>query len=244
MPTKIEWADETWNPVTGCNSVSEGCEKCYARRMARRLKAMGTPGYEDGFAIRCHPDRLEKPLHWRDPRRIFVCSMGDLFHADVPFEFVKRVIDIARVCTRHTFYLLTKRAPRMRVFALEHKLPHNVWCGVTVETAWCRERIDYLRATPAHVKFLSLEPLLSPLGKIVGLRDLHWVIAGCETGSGARRTEIEWIREIKDQCVEAGVPFFLKQMVIGGVLEKLPELDGQIWTQRPRNIDSGTGLAL
>lgn len=241
--TKIEWCDATWNPVTGCSPMSEGCDNCYAARMARRLKAMGVPSYEHGFEVRWHTDRLGVPMRWKRPRRIFLCSMGDLFHEKVPTPFIKSVVDIMRVCPQHTFQVLTKRPQRMRHFARKVPLPPNFWAGVTVETAWNRQRIDLLLTTPAYVRFLSCEPLLSPLGPIPGLHGLDWIIAGCESGPGARPTDPDWFRDIRDQCVEADVPFFLKQMVVDDSHVKLPELDGRIWNQFPRrDDDSGGGI--
>lgn len=241
MPTKIEWTDETWNPVTGCSPVSPGCQNCYAARIARRLA--GRYGYpkENPFSVTLHPERLNQPFRWKKPRKIFVCSMADLFHDDVPFEFIKAVL--ARTCgistECHTFIVLTKRPERMKAFfewmtiepsmgkiGIECPLP-NVWLGVTVEDQeQADKRIPILLEIPAAVRFVSVEPMLEPMALepyIYGglfpdpseigkyFHPLNWVICGGETGPGARPMHIEWVRSLRDQCISANVPFFFKR---------------------------------
>lgn len=223
MPTKIEWTDETWNPVTGCTPISEGCKNCYAARMANRLR--GRFGYpaDEPFRVTVHPDRLGDPFHWRKPRRIFVCSMGDLFHKNVPVGFIDRAFVVMAGSRRHTFIVLTKRAAELGAWCRHQreraareidyvKLPlPNVWQGVSVENADNLWRIDELRHVPAAVRFLSLEPLLGALPNL-DLAGIDWVIVGGETGPGARPMKPEWARAIRHDCAEAGVPFFMKQM--------------------------------
>lgn len=208
--SKIEWTETTWNPLTGCTKVSPGCKNCYAARMAKRLQAMGLANYRDGFRLALHEDMLEKPLEWKKPRRIFVNSMSDLFHKDVPVEFVLRVFDVMRRAHWHTFQVLTKRAERLEELSRVIDWSGNVWMGVSVENADYEFRIDHLRRTGAKIKFLSLEPLLGPLQKL-NLENINWVITGGESGPGARPMDPEWARDLRDQCAGAGVPFFFKQ---------------------------------
>lgn len=219
MPSKsrIEWTGSTWNPVTGCDKVSPGCEHCYAERMARRLKAMGVHKYRNGFKPTIHPEVLEAPLKLKTGQTIFVNSMSDLFHDEVPFEFVEQIFDVMARCPQHTFQILTKRSKKLaRVF---HKLtwPENVWMGVTVESSHYRFRINDLRKTSARVKFLSLEPLIAPIPEI-DLAGIDWVVVGGESGPGARPMEKEWAIDLRDQCKSQKVPFFFKQW--GGVNKK------------------------
>ena len=230
--TRIEWTEATWNPVTGCTKMSPGCTHCYAERMAHRLQAMGLDKYRNGFRITLHPDVLEAPLRWKKPRMIFVNSMSDLFHHDVPLDFIYQVFEVMRKASRHSFQVLTKRAKRLRAIAPSLPWPENVWMGVSVEHAAYTYRIDMLRQTGAAVKFLSLEPLLGPLPNL-DLTGIHWVIVGGESGPGARPMEVEWVRDIRDQCVRAGVPFFFKQW--GGVVKKRTGriLDGRTWDEMP-----------
>ena len=246
----IEWTDATWNPTTGCDRVSPGCANCYALDLAARLKEMGQPAYQvdgdprtsgPGFALTIHPDRLNVPLRWARPRRIFVNSMSDLFHPDVPDWFIREVWLTMSKAPQHTFQILTKRPEKMHAWVdryaevTEPGLP-NVWLGTSVENARWRTRIDELRATRATVRFLSCEPLLGALGEL-NLVGIDWVIAGGESGPKARPVKVEWIREIRDQCSAAKVPFHFKQW--GGRTSKSGgrELDGRTWDEFPAEIE-------
>jgi len=228
----IEWTDATWNPVTGCSKISPGCKHCYAERMANRLKAMGQKNYRNGFEVTLQPQMLELPLHWKTPRRIFVNSMSDLFHVDVPFSYINDVFDMMRRARWHQFQVLTKRAERIEELSPELKWQPNIWMGVSVENEEYLYRIDHLRKTGAHVKFLSLEPLLGPLPKM-RLRGIDWAIVGGESGPGARPMNADWVTDIRDQCGKAGVAFFFKQW--GGVQKKKAgrTLEGRTWDQMP-----------
>ncbi len=228
----IEWTESTWNPLTGCTKISAGCQHCYAERMALRLQAMGQPNYAQGFRLALHPNVVELPLGWKRPRLIFVNSMSDLFHAEVPADFVQRVFEIMRQAHWHTFQVLTKRSARMLELSPSLPWPANVWLGVTVERADYRFRIDDLRHVPARVKFLSLEPLLGPL-RGLDLRGIDWVIVGGESGPGARPLQTRWALDIRDQCSAAQVPFFFKQW--GGVRKKRAGrlLEGRTWDAMP-----------
>lgn len=232
LQSTIEWTDATWNPVTGCTKVSPGCRNCYAERMAARLRAMGQPNYRRGFEVSIHPHILRLPLTWRRPRNVFVNSMGDLFHDEVPEAFVRRVFETIDAAPWHRFQVLTKRAGRLRHLAPRLPWPANVWMGVTVECAEVRGRIDDLRTVPAAVRFLSAEPLLGPLPDL-DLGGIHWVIAGGESGPGARPMDPEWTRDLRDQCIAAGVSFFFKQW--GGRNKKAAGrvLDGRTWEEMP-----------
>jgi protein gp37 len=231
--SSIEWTEATWNPVTGCSKVSAGCKNCYAERLALRLQAMGNARYRNGFKVTLHPDLLELPKRWREPRLIFVNSMSDLFHEQVPVEFIQRVFVTMRDCPQHTFQILTKRGARLSKLAGEIEWPRNVWMGVSVEDARVVHRVRDLRAVPAAVRFLSCEPLIGPLDDLP-LDGIHWVIVGGESGPGARPMRIEWIRSIFRQCRKAKVPFFFKQW--GGVRKDLTgrELGGRIYDEMPR----------
>lgn len=236
--TEIEWTDATWNPVTGCTKISAGCDHCYAERFAERFR--GVPGhpFENGFDLTLRPERLSQPLEWRTPRMIFVNSMSDLFHKQVPDDFIARVFDTMERAHWHTFQILTKRSSLMRNFmrrryGMDGKPPANIWLGVSVEDETKRSRIRHLQETPAAVRFLSLEPLIGPIRNI-DLRGISWVITGGESGPGFRPLKPEWVRAIRDQCAERGVPFFFKQW--GGIRPKSGgrELDGREWSQYPR----------
>ena len=295
--TKIEWTDMTWNPVTGCTPISEGCQNCYAKRMAKRLA--GRCGYpkENPFKVTLHPERLDEPLKWRKPRKVFVCSMSDLFHPDVPFHYISNIFDI--MCSwrwpnkeaerigdeslledpGHTYMVLTKRPERVRDWlqwlfeywpgdspvnvnlSAEGHFGRHIWFGVTAENQQrADERIPILLQIPAAVRFVSVEPMLGPIrlqrdwlmcpggaeyGHGMSLTRvhaggccdrhprIHWVICGSESGPNHRKTKIEWIRDLREQCISANVPFFLKQMEINGRMVKMPELDGKIWAQFP-----------
>lgn len=228
----IEWTESTWNPVTGCNKISPGCKHCYAERMAERLLAMGQPNYRNGFELTLQPQMLDLPLQWKRPQTIFVNSMSDLFHKDVPLEYILRVFDVMRRAHWHRFQVLTKRADRLAALDGDLEWPDNVWMGVSVESAKYVDRIDDLRKTRARVKFLSLEPLLGPL-RDLDLRSIDWAIVGGESGPGARPMDPAWVTEIRDQCRDARVAFFFKQW--GGPNKKRTGriLDGRTWDEMP-----------
>ena len=233
--SKIEWTETTWNPVTGCTKISAGCANCYAERMALRLKAMGQARYANGFRVTCHDDVVERPLTWKKPQIIFVNSMGDLFHEDVPFEFIQRVFDTMAKCPQHIFQILTKRSVRLAQTARHLPWPENIWMGVSVENAESVERISDLQRVPAVVRFLSCEPLLGELG-VLPLEGIHWVIVGGESGYGARTMKIEWVNSILTQCQTHHVEFFFKQW--GGVRKKRAGrlLHGKKYDNLPESI--------
>ena len=230
--SKIEWTGSTWNPVTGCTKISSGCLNCYAERMARRLKAMGQPNYRNGFKVTCHRHTLDMPLRWKSAQMVFVNSMSDLFHKDVPDDFILDIFSTMRQAQQHQYQILTKRAERLEQLSPELPWHENIWMGVTVEDADYKYRIDYLRYTGAKIKFLSLEPLLGDLGEL-NLDEIDWVIVGGESGPGARPMKIEWVRDVREQCRTQNVPFFFKQW--GGVNKKKTGrlLDGEIWDEMP-----------
>jgi protein gp37 len=231
----IEWTESTWNPLTGCDKISPGCKHCYAERMAKRLQAMGQPNYVNGFKLTMHERVLEKPLEWKTQQTIFVNSMSDLFHNNVPVAFIQRALDVMRRANWHRFQVLTKRSERLLELNSLIDWPDNVWMGVSVENADYAFRIDHLRETGAKVKFLSLEPLLGPLSHL-DLGGISWVIVGGESGPGARKMDEGWVKDIRNQCLSARVPFFFKQW--GGVHKKKAgrELEGRIWDEMPVNI--------
>jgi len=228
--SKIEWTEKTWNPVTGCTKISEGCKNCYAERMAERLKAMGLKKYRNGFDVTMHPECLNEPFKWKRPCMIFVCSMGDIFHQDVDRSFIVDIFKTIIFSPQHTFQVLTKR-PFIAWNAIA-KFPKNVWLGTTIESQKYVTRLDFLKATKSSIKFLSIEPMLGPVN--VNLTGIDWVIVGGESGPGARPINIEWVRPIRDQCVDNGIPFFFKQW--GGVNKKKSGrlLDGREWNEMPR----------
>jgi protein gp37 len=228
----IEWTNATWNPVTGCTKISPGCKHCYAERMAHRLQAMGQPNYVNGFKLTLHEHMLERPLTWKRPMLIFVNSMSDLFHPDVPLDFIQQVFAVMGRAAWHRFQVLTKRSERLLALSDQLAWPDNVWMGVSVENEAYRFRIDHLRQTGAQVKFLSLEPLLGALPAL-DLMGIDWVIVGGESGPGARPMSGEWVVDIRQQCLRAGVPFFFKQW--GGVKKKKNGrlLEGRTWEQMP-----------
>lgn len=239
--TKIEWTERTWNPVKGCTKVSPGCKHCYAETMSKRLKAMGTPSYEDGFKLRALPHRLKEPLKRKTPTVYFVNSMSDLFHEDVPKEFIHQVFDTIEQAHWHTFQILTKRADRMASFFIERKPPVNAWLGVSVEDKkYGVPRIDQLRKIRnAKIRFLSVEPLLEDIGSI-NLEEIHWVIVGGESGKNARPMKLEWVESIRKQCEVTEVAFFFKQWGGWGVdgvkrAKKVNgrELHGRTWDEMP-----------
>jgi protein gp37 len=228
----IEWTESTWNPLTGCDKISPGCKHCYAERMAKRLQAMGQANYANGFKMTLHEHVLEKPLEWKTPQTVFVNSMSDLFHKKVPVSFIQHAFDVMRRASWHRFQILTKRSVRLLELNPVIDWPDNVWMGVSVENADYAFRVDQLRKTGAKVKFLSLEPLLGPLHHL-NLGGISWVIVGGESGPGARKMDADWVKEIRNQCLSARVPFFFKQW--GGVHKKKAgrELEGRIWDEMP-----------
>jgi protein gp37 len=229
----IEWTESTWNPTTGCDLLSPGCDHCYAERMSMRLKLMGQTKYANGFALTLHENALELPLSWKKPQRIFVNSMSDLFHDQVPLPFIRRVFETMRQAHWHQFQILTKRSGRLLALSDEIDWPSNVWMGVSVESAAFKSRIDHLRKTGAALKFLSIEPLLGDLGPI-DLPNIDWAIVGGESGPGARPLDPDWVRNIREQCAGANVPFFFKQW--GGVNKARTgrTLDGRTHDDLPR----------
>jgi len=228
----IEWTNSTWNPVTGCTKISPGCKNCYAERMAKRLKAMGLSNYRNEFELTLHPQTLGVPLRWRTHRMIFVNSMSDLFHEEVPLQYIQQVFNVMVGAPQHIFQVLTKRAKRLEQLHCLLPWPENIWMGVTVEREDLKSRIDHLRRTRAMTKFISLEPLLGPMPSL-DLRGIDWVIVGGESGPHARPVSARWVIDIKNQCIESGVPFFFKQW--GGVNKKKTGriLEGRIWDQMP-----------
>lgn len=244
--SSIEWTEATWNPVTGCDRVSTGCDNCYALTLAKRLKAMGAEKYQNdgnpatsgpGFGVTVHPTALDQPRRWRNPRVVFVNSMSDLFHAKVPIGFVRDVFDVMRETPQHTYQVLTKRSLRLNRMAEKLEWPENVWMGVSVENDEALIRVDHLRDIPAAVRFLSCEPLLGPLDGI-NLDGIGWVIAGGESGPSYRPMELSWARGIRDACTDASVPFFFKQW--GGRTPKALGrlLDGDLWDEMPKQVAS------
>lgn len=235
--TAIEWTDATWNPVTGCTKISAGCDHCYAERFSERFRGVRGHPFEQGFDLRLRPERLQQPLHWRKPRMIFVNSMSDLFHKRVPFDYVDRVFETMQQASWHQFQVLTKRSSRLRDYINarypQDSAPPNIWLGVSVEDGTKKSRIHHLRAANAGIRFLSIEPLIGPMGKI-DLDGIHWVIVGGESGPQARTMQPEWAREVRDQCKAADVPFFFKQW--GGARPKSGgrELDGREWGEWPK----------
>lgn len=230
--SSIEWTEATWNPVTGCNKVSPGCKFCYAERFAKRLEAMGNPRYVNGFKVTLHWDLVDLPLSWKTPRLIFVNSMSDLFHEEIPLDFIRAVFRTMEQAHWHTFQILTKRPKRLLEVAPHVPWPANVWMGVSVENADYTWRVNDLQQVPAVVRFLSVEPLLGPIPNLP-LDDIHWVIVGGESGPSARPMKPEWVREIREQCQRAGVAFFFKQW--GGRKKKAAGriLDGRTWDEMP-----------
>ena len=230
--SSIEWTEATWNPVTGCTKISDGCKNCYAERMAVRLQAMGNRNYKNGFRVTLQWHMLDLPLSWKKPKLVFVNSMSDLFHVKVPTDYIQRVFSVMERASHHTFQVLTKRADRLLQIASDLPWPANVWVGVSVENEKVAWRIDDLRKVPAAVRFLSLEPLIGPLPSL-NLEGIHWAIVGGESGHGARPMDPEWVRDIRDQCLRAMVPFFFKQW--GGVNKAKAgrELDGRNWSEMP-----------
>ncbi|MEK6616236.1 MAG: phage Gp37/Gp68 family protein [Bacteroidota bacterium] len=208
--SSIEWTELTWNPTTGCNKISAGCKFCYAEVMSRRLKAMGMEKYENGFNLAVHEDELSTPREWKKPKTVFVNSMSDLFHKDIPLSFIKNVFKVMNDTPQHTYQILTKRGDVLLKHNKHLTWTKNIWMGVSVENEKVVDRIDYLRKTDAYVKFLSLEPLIAPLNNL-NLKNINWVIVGGESGHGARPMKHEWVWDIKKQCAKSDVLFFFKQ---------------------------------
>jgi len=230
--SKIEWTEVTWNPVTGCSKISPGCLNCYAERMARRLKAMNSKNYLNGFEVTCHDHLLETPLTWTKSRTVFVNSMSDIFHEDVPTAFIQKIFDTMNRAPQHTFQVLTKRSERLLKLSQSLYWTKNIWMGVTVESAGYKSRIDDLKNSGAKTKFLSIEPLIDSVGSL-DLDGIDWVIVGGESGPGARPMKEEWVVEIRNQCQNSEVPFFFKQW--GGTNKKKNGrlLKGKIWDETP-----------
>jgi protein gp37 len=240
--TSIEWTNDVWNPVTGCTEVSPGCDHCYAKRFAERWRGTENHPYEQGFDLKLWEERLLLPLSWKKPRRIFVNSMSDLFHKDVPSDFIIRAFDTMARANWHTFQVLTKRPGRLALLAEDiarqfefinyaPRWPAHIWMGVSIESQDYAWRLSYLRRIPAPVRFISAEPLLGPLK--LNLDGVQWLITGAESGPGARPMELDWVRSLRDQAQAAGTRFFLKQYVERGKKVSLPELDGRVWAEFP-----------
>jgi protein gp37 len=233
--SSIEWTESTWNPLTGCTKISPGCKFCYAERMARRLHGMRLERYRNGFELTMHDDILDQPFSWKKPQVVFVNSMSDMFHDDVPISFIKKAFKVMGRAYWHQFQILTKRSERLMTLSQELKWPANIWMGVSVENADYAFRIPHLRRTRAAVKFLSLEPLLGPLPNL-DLQGIDWVIVGGESGPGARPVEPSWVLDIKSQCARSDVPFFFKQW--GGFNKKKAGrlLEGRTWDEMPKAV--------
>jgi protein gp37 len=235
--SKIEWTHSTWNPITGCTKISEGCTNCYAESMARRLCAMGQKKYKNGFNLTLHPDCLEEPLKFKKPHLIFVCSMSDLFHKDVPDEYIGKVFETMNIAHWHTFQILTKRSERLREISAKLNWTPNIWAGVTVESDRQKVRVKDLVHTDAKIKYLSIEPMLSAINDLP-LDGIDWVVVGGESGPKARVMKEEWVLPIRDKCLEMNVAFFFKQW--GGVNKKATGnlLQGELWQQMPEVIST------
>lgn len=232
LKTSIEWTEHSWNPITGCDKISEGCKNCYAEKMANRLYAMGQVKYKNKFQVTLHEDSLNEPLKWKKPSKIFVCSMSDIFHKDVPFEFIDKIFDIMKNADWHIFQVLTKRSDRLLEYSKRTLWPKNVWAGVTVEHKDYVSRIEDLKQVNAPVRFISFEPLLSEISYI-NLEGIQWVICGGESGPNAREIKVDWVRNIRDIVKQQNISFFFKQW--GGINKKKTGklLDGQEWLEFP-----------
>lgn len=232
----IEWTDATWNPVTGCTKITRGCDNCYAARFSERFRGVSGHPFSTGFDLTLRPERLDQPLKWRRPRMIFVNSVSDLFHKRVPSSFIDQVFETMETADWHIFQVLTKRSSLMRDYLRRRysaeRAPKHIWCGVSVEDAQAKGRVEHLRSAQARVRFLSVEPLIGAIGP-VDLTNIDWVIVGGESGPGARPIHLEWVRDIRDQCIEQKVAFFFKQW--GGTRPKSGgrELDGREWSEFP-----------
>jgi protein gp37 len=231
--SSIEWTDATWNPVRGCTQISPGCKNCYAKTLAERFRGVSGHAYEQGFDLRLVPEALELPLRWKKPRRIFVNSMSDLFHERIPLDFIRQTFAVMAKASHHQFQVLTKRAERLAEISAELDWQPNIWMGVSVENANYLSRVDPLRGTGAHIKFLSIEPLLGPLGDL-DLNGIDWAIVGGESGPGARPMDEAWVTDMRDQCIAQKVAFFFKQW--GGVQKRRTGrlLEGRTWDEMPQ----------
>lgn len=235
--SKIEWTEDTWNPTTGCTKISSGCKHCYAERMTKRLQVMGVEKYRNGFnQVSVHPETLRSPYVWKKARMVFVNSMSDLFHKDIPTSFIKDVFSVMNDCSNHTFQILTKRAERLAEISSQLNWTPNIWMGVTIENNLTMTRANHLRITGAKIKFLSLEPLLEKINDL-DLNDIDWVIVGGESGPGARALKFDWVSSIRDQCKSCDTSFFFKQW--GGINKKKNGrlLDNKYWSEMPNQID-------
>jgi protein gp37 len=237
--SKIEWTEATWNPSVGCDKISAGCLNCYAEVMAKRLQAMAAPGYEDGFRFKVIPSRLNAPLKVKKPTKFFVNSMSDLFHEEMPFDFLDRVFDTIKLTPRHTYQILTKREAVLKEYFQNRSVPENVWLGVSVEAKHRKNRIDVLRSIKARIRFLSIEPLLNDVGAL-DLSGIHWVIVGGESGHNARPMKSSWVINVQKQCFEQDVAFFFKQWGTWGAdgLKRSKKANGRTllgreWNQQP-----------
>ena len=241
--TKIEWTRSSWNPVTGCDRVSAGCAHCYAERMAHRLQRIGQAKYKNGFKVTLHEDLLSLPLSWKKPRLIFVNSMSDLFHKAVPLDFIREIFAVMEIAPWHIFQLLTKRSERMASLAARLPWPENVWMGVTSESAKFTYRMSHLQQVPAAVRFVSMEPLLGPMGDFP-TEGIDWVIVGGESGPSARPMEKSWVIQIRNRCMQNGIPFFFKQW--GGFNRKETGclLEGKYYHEMPSLTHAGADLTL
>ncbi len=240
--TSIEWTTMTWNPITGCTKTSQGCKNCYAERMAKRLQAMGMLRYRNGFEVTLHSDLISLPFTWKRPRLIFVNSMSDLFHQNVPLEFIQQVFETMAICGHHIFQVLTKRSQRLTEIA--HRLPWspNIWMGVTVENRRAMRRVEHLQQVPAAIRFISCEPLLEQIDNLP-LKDIHWTIVGGESGPKARPMQPAWVKSLLQQCREARVPFFFKQW--GGTRKKVRgrKLNGRTYEEMPHFLPNETTVS-
>lgn len=239
--SKIEWTEATWNPSTGCNKVTAGCKNCYAETMAKRLQAMGAPGYENGFEFSLMPERLDMPVRIKKPTKFFVNSMSDLFHEKMPYSFLDQVFEVMTQTPQHKYQILTKRELILKDYCSTHNMPENVWLGVSVESAKTKHRIDILREIKANIRFLSIEPLIADVGKL-DLTGIHWVIVGGESGAKARPMKRQWAIDIQNQCDEQEVAFFFKQWGTWGEdgVKRSKKANGRVllgqeWNEEPKN---------
>jgi protein gp37 len=235
----IEWTELTWNPVTGCNKISPGCKHCYAESMSKRLKAMGTEKYKDGFLLRVHPETLSIPFTWKKPKVVFVNSMSDLFHDDVPFEFIKAVFSVMNSTPQHIYQVLTKRSERLLALSTELNWTNNIWMGVSIENDDYTYRVEHLANTNAKIKFLSIEPLIGPVTSL-RLKNIDWVIVGGESGHKARPLQKQWIDFVKNKCSEENIPFFFKQW--GKAKFNINPNDPTIEANHPKHAKGGCEL--
>lgn len=231
-PSSIEWTDRSWNPVTGCTEVSPGCDHCYARTFAERWRGTRGHPYEQGFDLKLWPERLEAPLKWKRPSKIFVNSMSDLFHKDVPDEFIFRAFEVMNRADWHIFQILTKRPSRAALMGYKLPWSENIWLGTSIESNDYVWRADKIRNIPVGIRFVSAEPLLGPIPDL-NLKGISWLIAGAESGHGARQMNEDWVRGLRDKCLESGIAFFYKQNAVRGKKQPLPYLDGQQWIEYP-----------